>query len=105
MPRSPIATAAASTSRCTAARCWRRSDDRAGYLDHAIPHKKRKELRRQRKRLADTGTLTSTTIADPAALTAALLDFLALEASGWKGRAGTAAQAQRRRPLLRRSRR
>ena len=68
------------------------NDDRVGYLDHAIPHKKRKELRRLRKRLADTGTLTSTTTSDPATLTAALLDFLALEASGWKGRAGTAAQ-------------
>jgi CelD/BcsL family acetyltransferase involved in cellulose biosynthesis len=67
-------------------------DDRFGYLDHAIPHKKRKELRRLRKRLADGGTLTSTTASDPATLTAALLDFLALEASGWKGRAGTAAQ-------------
>ena len=67
-------------------------DDRAGYLDHAIPHKKRKELRRLRKRLADTGTLTSTTTSDPSVLTAALLDFLSLEASGWKGRAGTAAQ-------------
>jgi len=67
-------------------------DDRAGYLDQAIPHKKRKELRRLRKRLADTGTLTSTTTTDPSALTAALLDFLTLEASGWKGRAGTAAQ-------------
>jgi CelD/BcsL family acetyltransferase involved in cellulose biosynthesis len=67
--------------------------DRAGYLDHAIPHKKRKELRRQRKRLADAGTLTSTTTADPADLTAALADFLSLEASGWKGRAGTAAKA------------
>ena len=67
-------------------------DDRFSYLDHAIPHKKRKELRRLRKRLADGGTLTSTTTSDPATLTAALLDFLALEASGWKGRAGTAAQ-------------
>jgi CelD/BcsL family acetyltransferase involved in cellulose biosynthesis len=66
--------------------------DRAGYVDHAIPHKKRKELRRQRKRLADAGNLTSTTTADPAALTTALLDFLSLEASGWKGRAGTAAK-------------
>ena len=55
-------------------------------------HKKRKELRRQRKRLADTGDLTSTTTAEPAALTAALLDFLSLEAAGWKGRAGTAAK-------------
>jgi CelD/BcsL family acetyltransferase involved in cellulose biosynthesis len=66
--------------------------DRAGYLDHPMAHKKRKELRRLRKRLADTGALTSTTTSDPAALTAALLDFLALEASGWKGRAGTAAK-------------
>jgi CelD/BcsL family acetyltransferase involved in cellulose biosynthesis len=66
--------------------------DRAGYLDHAIPHKKRKELRRQRKRLADSGVLTSATITDPAALTAQLVDFLALEAAGWKGRAGTAAK-------------
>ena len=78
--------------RSIAGHCWRPHDDRAGYLDHAIPHKKRKELRRLRKRLADAGTLTSTTTADPSALTAALLDFLALEASGWKGRAGTAAQ-------------
>lgn len=66
--------------------------DRAGYLDQAMAPKKRKELRRQRKRLADMGGLTSTTTDAPAALTAALLDFLALEASGWKGRAGTAAK-------------
>jgi CelD/BcsL family acetyltransferase involved in cellulose biosynthesis len=66
--------------------------DRAGYLDQAMPHKKRKELRRLRKRLADSGDLTSATTAEPAELTAALADFLALEASGWKGRAGTAAE-------------
>ncbi|MPZ38904.1 MAG: GNAT family N-acetyltransferase [Rhizobiales bacterium] len=66
--------------------------DRAGYLDQAMGTKKRKELRRQRKRLADTGNLTSTTTSDPVDLTAALADFLSLEASGWKGRAGTAAQ-------------
>jgi len=66
--------------------------DRTGYLDQAMAHKKRKELRRQRKRLADGGALTLTTTADAPALTAALVDFLALEASGWKGRAGTAAK-------------
>jgi len=66
--------------------------DRAGYLDDAVPHKKRKELRRQRKRLADMGALTSTTTAASPTLTEALIDFLSLEASGWKGRAGTAAK-------------
>jgi CelD/BcsL family acetyltransferase involved in cellulose biosynthesis len=64
---------------------------RAGYLDVALPRRKRKELRRQRNRLADRGTLTFDVAQTPPALTPALADFLALEASGWKGRAGTAA--------------
>jgi CelD/BcsL family acetyltransferase involved in cellulose biosynthesis len=66
--------------------------NREHYLDHTIGHKKRKELRRQRKRLADNGTVTSNSISDPAAIAQALDDFLTLEASGWKGRAGTAAR-------------
>jgi CelD/BcsL family acetyltransferase involved in cellulose biosynthesis len=67
--------------------------DRASYLDHAMAAKKRKELRRQRKRLAESGVLTSTTTSDPAEIAAAVADFLSLEAAGWKGRAGTAAQS------------
>jgi hypothetical protein len=67
-------------------------DRRAHYLDHAIGAKKRKELRRQRKRLADTGPLTLSIISEPAAIAPALGDFLELEASGWKGRAGTSAR-------------
>jgi hypothetical protein len=66
--------------------------DRAGYLDRAIARKKRKDLRRQRKRLAEDGVLSSRVTLDPAAMPAALADFLTLEAAGWKGRAGTAAQ-------------
>jgi CelD/BcsL family acetyltransferase involved in cellulose biosynthesis len=69
---------------------------RAHYLDHAVGAKKRKELRRQRKRLAEAGTLKSSSTREPAAMTAALGDFLALEAAGWKGRAGTAARADER---------
>lgn len=66
---------------------------RAQYLDDAIGAKKRKELRRQRKRLADTGPLKSSTVTAAPAMAAALGDFMALEAAGWKGRAGTAARA------------
>jgi CelD/BcsL family acetyltransferase involved in cellulose biosynthesis len=66
------------------------------YLDHAVGAKKRRELRRQRKRLADAGTLVSSTVREPAAMAAALGDFLALEAAGWKGRAGTAARSNDR---------
>ena len=63
------------------------------YLERAIGTKKRKELRRQRKRLADAGPLASRLVHEGGAVTAALADFLALEASGWKGRAGTAARS------------
>jgi CelD/BcsL family acetyltransferase involved in cellulose biosynthesis len=76
------------------ARALLRPDNgRDRYLDVAIPHKKRKELRRLRKRLADAGILTSKAATAAPTLNAALCDFLALEASGWKGRSGTAAQS------------
>ena len=66
------------------------AQDRAGYLQHALAHKKAKELRRQRRRLADTEPVTLATAREPKDVAAALGYFLALEASGWKGRAGTA---------------
>jgi CelD/BcsL family acetyltransferase involved in cellulose biosynthesis len=68
------------------------ADDRASYLDQAIGHKKRKELRRQRKRLTECGSVTSSSTGEPAIVPSALADFFALEAGGWKGRAGTAAR-------------
>jgi len=66
------------------------ASDRASYLDRAIGRKRRKELRRQRHRLADQGPLSFSLVQAPAAVAPALADFLALEAGGWKGRAGTA---------------
>jgi CelD/BcsL family acetyltransferase involved in cellulose biosynthesis len=71
-------------------------ENRGRYLDAAIGGKKRKELRRQRKRLGESGALVSSIVATPAEIAAALDDFLALEAAGWKGRAGTAASADER---------
>jgi CelD/BcsL family acetyltransferase involved in cellulose biosynthesis len=70
----------------------RPDNGRTGYLDIAVAPRKRKELRRQRKRLAELGTVTTEGAGAPPQLDAALADFLALEASGWKGRAGTAAR-------------
>jgi len=66
-------------------------DDRAGYMDQAVGAKKRKELRRQRHRLADMGTLKIDAATSTAGVADALRDFLDLEARGWKGRVGTAA--------------
>ncbi len=68
-------------------------EDRADYLQRALGSKKRKELRRQRKRLADLGVVMSASTSETAAVMRATDDFFALEAGGWKGRAGTAARA------------
>ena len=64
--------------------------DRAGYIERAIGTKRRKELRRQRRRLAEMGPLSFTLASAPDEVAAALQDFLILEVGGWKGRAGTA---------------
>jgi CelD/BcsL family acetyltransferase involved in cellulose biosynthesis len=67
-------------------------DDRADYLQSAIGGRKRKELRRQRKRLADQGVVMWASTGEVSAVMRAVDDFFALEAGGWKGRAGTAAR-------------
>lgn len=60
----------------------------------ALGSKKLKELRRQRNRLADTGEVSFRIAAPGADAEAALDRFLALEAAGWKGAAGTALAAK-----------
>jgi hypothetical protein len=69
--------------------------ERADYVERALPRKKLKELGRQLRRLGDDGAVTRDitwdVARDPAAVGAALADFLTLEEAGWKGRAGTAA--------------
>ena len=63
---------------------------REGYIERAIATGKRKELRRQRRRLEDIAPVTFATVSGAGDIEAALKDFLVLEASGWKGMAGTA---------------
>lgn len=60
------------------------------YLEHSISGKKRKELRRQERRLGETGKLVYDELLPDADLDAWLDEFLTLEALGWKGREGTA---------------
>ena len=64
--------------------------DTAHYVEHAIGKKRVKEFKRLRRRLAEVGPVAFEVARSPAAVTAALQDFLALEAKGWKGGAGTA---------------
>jgi O-antigen/teichoic acid export membrane protein/CelD/BcsL family acetyltransferase involved in cellulose biosynthesis len=68
--------------------------ERDGYVTRALSGKKRKELRRQRSRLEDSGALTFS-LSNPPETPAALQEFLALEAAGWKGKRGTAVQCDR----------
>jgi len=65
--------------------------DRAHYLERTLSAHRLKELRRVGRRLSDRGALMFTAATEPSAVGTALDDFFALEASGWKGRAGTAA--------------
>ena len=60
------------------------------YLAASMSAKKRKELRRQHRRLADQGALASEHRRDAHGLDDWCARFLALEQSGWKGRAGSA---------------
>jgi CelD/BcsL family acetyltransferase involved in cellulose biosynthesis len=64
--------------------------DRSRYVHDAIARKQRKELARQCRRMEDIGPVTVLRTDTPVTIMAGLADFLRLEASGWKGRSGTA---------------
>lgn len=65
--------------------------DRSAYVEHALGPRQFRELRRTARRLSELGALLFTTATEPDAVAAATEDFLALEASGWKGKAGATA--------------
>lgn len=64
--------------------------DPATYLEAAVGGKKRKEFRRQHARLAEQGALAVVRRQDAEGVGPWLETFLALEARGWKGSAGSA---------------
>lgn len=66
------------------------TQDAETLLHAALGNKKLKELRRQAKRLADSGPVEAIIASAPQDVARALEEFLALEIRGWKGRRGTA---------------
>ena len=73
---------------------WRRREqDAEAYLRALLSGGVRKEYRRQRRRLEETGRLEFRELAPGEE---ALADFLELEACGWKGREGTALKQDER---------
>jgi CelD/BcsL family acetyltransferase involved in cellulose biosynthesis len=63
--------------------------DRDEALNIVSPGK-RKELRRQRRRLAEQGVLEHVVASETGDVRAALADFIDVEANSWKGRTGGA---------------
>ena len=70
--------------------CLDATRDYDELLRDALGAKKLKELRRQRHRLAEHGAVHFEVARTPEDVTSAIETFLTLEASGWKGRRGTA---------------
>ncbi|WPO44596.1 GNAT family N-acetyltransferase [Tardiphaga sp. 42S5] len=70
--------------------CLDATRDAEDLLRDALGAKKLKELRRQRNRLAEHGDVTFEIARTPAEIAATIDTFLTLEASGWKGKRGTA---------------
>jgi CelD/BcsL family acetyltransferase involved in cellulose biosynthesis len=71
----------------------RRTDDVEEYLRVVLSSKTRGKLRRYEKQLADEGPLEITALAADGDVEAAIEEFLALEASGWKGQEKSAMNA------------
>lgn len=69
---------------------WKQGQELEDYLQNTLSTGVRKEYRRQRKRLGELGQLEFRTLQQPGEVDEWLEQFLNLEASGWKARAGTA---------------
>lgn len=83
------------------ARAMLESDlDPEAYLEASLSTKKRKELRRQTRRLADAGDLAITREHDAHGVGRWIEEFLALERAGWKGDAGSALASSEATELL-----
>ena len=64
--------------------------DPSAYLEISMTAKKRKELRRQQARLGELGDMVFERLEGDERLGEWTREFLALEAAGWKGKAGSA---------------
>ncbi len=68
--------------------------DPDAYYEANVRPKKRKEIRRLRARLDELGTVACEKLGAAGNVDNWIVDFLALEASGWKGREGSALNEQ-----------
>lgn len=64
-------------------------------FDAMVPAKRRRDLDRQLRKLGEAGGVSHVTASSPTEVAVAFETFLAVEASGWKGRRGTAVRRSR----------
>jgi hypothetical protein len=69
---------------------FRPAADARTFLDESVPQKKRKELRRLERRLGELGRVEYDSLTPTSTVEKWIDEFLQLEASGWKGRTGSA---------------
>jgi hypothetical protein len=69
---------------------FRPAADAEDYMRSSLPRFRRKELRRQEKRLAETGRLEYTALEQGDDADALFEEFLEFEANSWKGKSGRA---------------
>jgi CelD/BcsL family acetyltransferase involved in cellulose biosynthesis len=68
--------------------------DAKTYFEQSMSGSSRKKLRQHRRRLGEKGAIESVMVTEAGAVARAFEDFLTLEASGWKGKNGTALSSQ-----------
>jgi CelD/BcsL family acetyltransferase involved in cellulose biosynthesis len=66
-----------------------------GHIEHVLPKRRLKDIERNIRRLSKLGNLRFERSRDPDTVARRLEQFLELENSGWKGKAGTALLAKR----------
>jgi hypothetical protein len=66
------------------------ADDAETYIRNALVRKRRKEINRLANRLSETGAVELAVMGESDNVDGWIEEFLSLEASGWKGKAGTA---------------
>src|SRR5688572_1148542 len=85
----------------TEAACYQRpilnaeDEDGPAAFERMVSQRRRRELWRQLRRLCDTGSVSLMSARTTLEIDTAFNMFVALEASGWKGRRGTALQGRR----------
>ena len=77
---------------------WKASSRRTPITSRRSAQKKRKEIRRQRNRLAEQGPVTFRAFSTSRTSSTTGATYLALEKAGWKGEAGSALRLLARRP-------